>query len=108
MEKISTPREALLPRATNLLTLTVVVMATWWSGAQRPAAEPALATAPGATVGAAQPQAKALSATSSRIGSSATVTTSNPGNATAAWPVDISILPRDGLQIVGYRASIQR
>lgn len=40
MESISTKRRARLPWATNLATLAVVVVATWWSGAQRPAQAP--------------------------------------------------------------------
>jgi hypothetical protein len=40
MESISTLRSARLPWAANIATLAVVVMATWWSSAQRPAQAP--------------------------------------------------------------------
>lgn len=40
MESISTNRNTRLPWATNLATLAVVISATWWSGAQRPAQAP--------------------------------------------------------------------
>ena len=57
MESISTPRRSGLPWAANLATLAVVVVTTWWSGAQRPA--------PASTAQveqAAQPQPGALPA----------------------------------------------
>lgn len=40
MESFSTTRRSGLPWAANLATLAVVVVTTWWSGAQRPAQEP--------------------------------------------------------------------
>lgn len=84
MENFSTPRAALLPRAVNLATLTVVALATWWSGAQRPADTPALAqqAAPAATP--SQPAAQ------------------------QATGLQASSLWRDGLQAVGYQPRTTR
>ena len=85
MENFSTPRAALVPRAVNLATLAVVVAATWWSGAQRPAEQPALAqqSVPAASpaTAPAAPQATGL-------------------QATTLW--------RDGLQVVGYQPRTTR
>ena len=39
MESFSTPSRPLVPVAANACTLLVLVVATWWSGAQRPAAD---------------------------------------------------------------------
>ena len=39
MEEFSTPRESLVPRLTNLLTVGVVLGAMAWSGAHRPIEE---------------------------------------------------------------------
>ena len=39
MENFSTPRDALVPRLTNLLTIAVVLGAMAWSGAHRPVEE---------------------------------------------------------------------
>lgn len=61
MESISTPRRSGLPWAANLATLTVVVVTTWWSGAQRPAIAPAaqaeqsVQTTPDAALPSSQP-----------------------------------------------------
>ena len=96
MEIISTPHVALLPRVANLLTLAVVVAATWWSGTQRPPIQPAMAVA-GSPTAVAAPQPKTNETT---VGTG----TSH----TANWPAEASLLPRDGLQIVGYRPRIQR
>lgn len=40
MESISTTHSTRLPWVANLATLAVVITATWWSGAQRPAQAP--------------------------------------------------------------------
>ncbi|OGB06664.1 MAG: hypothetical protein A3E25_18625 [Burkholderiales bacterium RIFCSPHIGHO2_12_FULL_69_20] len=90
MENFSTPHLTLVPRLTNLATLAVVVAATWWSNAQRPAdvpAEAALGTpAPQLIVPLQQPPA--------------VLPTS--GATQARWPSTTTTLPRDGLQAVGY------
>jgi len=96
MENFSTHRVALLPRAANLATLAVVVAATWWSGAQRPADGAALGT---------------LAATSAET--AATTAARQPANPATAdgashWPVQTTSLPRDGLQAVGYQARATR
>ena len=48
MEDFSTPRRPLLPTAANFTTLAVVVLAVWWSAAQRDPASsaPAMSRAP--------------------------------------------------------------
>jgi len=99
MENFSTHRVALLPRAANLATLAVVVAATWWSSAQRPAEQPALAAQSVENVSAGnnpaalpQQQATGLAATG--------------GN--AHWPVQAGELPHDGLQAVGFQPRATR
>lgn len=95
MENFSTPRVALLPQATNLVTVAVLVAATWWSGAQRPADQAAQAAqaAPNVTT-AAQPQRPA--AFPAQAG------------ATSPWPAQVNALARDGLQAVGYQPHATR
>ena len=93
MENFSTPRAALLPRAVNLATLTVVVAATWWSGEQKPAAQPLLAQhGVTAIVPSAAPQMAGTSAKDSN----------------APWPMHTTSLLRDGLQPVGYQPRVAR
>lgn len=89
MENFSTTRVAMLPRAANLATLAVVVAATWWSGAQRPADRATLdiQAATRATTAAAPRQPANLPA----------------AEGAANWPVQATTLPRDGLQAVGYQ-----
>ena len=87
MENFSTPRAARVPRAVNLATLAVVVTATWWSGTQRPAEQPALA----------QPAAPAAPA----------MTAAAPA-AQQATGLQASSLWRDGLQAVGYHPRATR
>jgi hypothetical protein len=82
MEKISTPSKTLLPRTTNLATLAVVVAATWWSGAQRPAGQADLAAS------AVAPAAQAV----------ATTVASRQPAVLATGPH-----ARDGLQTVSYQ-----
>ncbi len=96
MEKISTSRVALLPRAANLATLAVVVAATWWSGAQRPLEQPVMAaTQTTAAASVAQPlrQASELSTASTTQ---------------ASWPVQATTLSRDSMQAVGFQTRTQR
>jgi hypothetical protein len=96
MENFSTPRPTLVPRLANLATLAVVVLATWWSNAQRPAdvaAESALSTpAPQLIVPVQQAPAAAPT----------------PGAIQAHWPSKTTALPRDGLQAVGYPTATRR
>lgn len=108
MEKNSTPRADLLPRAANLATLAVVAAAMWWSGAQRPAGQAVLAvsdTVP-AALSATQSVAHAADATAQRQPAPLS-TTATAGNATAAvatWPAQVATsFARDGLQAVGYQ-----
>ena len=100
MEKNSTPRADLLPRAANLATLAVVVSAMWWSGAQRPAGHvPALAAA----------QAPAVAETNDALSQrqpAVLTAISNPTGATTAanWPAQTATtIAREGLQAVGYQ-----
>ncbi|MDH4393803.1 MAG: hypothetical protein QE285_20555 [Aquabacterium sp.] len=92
MENFSTLRAAVLPRATNLLTVAVLVAATWWSGTQRPADQPALAAQ--ATASATQAQTLPGIAT--------------PAAASTLWPAQATALPRDGVQAVGYQPRTTR
>lgn len=106
MEKISTTRAALLPRAANLATLAVVVAATWWSGAQRPVGQPMLATADQApAASSANPSAQRLPGLPT-----ADQTATIAGAATATiWPVQAATsLARDGLQPVSYQTRTHR
>lgn len=99
MEKISTPRSALLPRVANLATLAVVVAATWWSGAQRPGDAAALATQ-----GAGVPTK--LAAVSTGIVGHSGQAAAGMQPAGTAWPAQATAatsLARDGLQAVGYQ-----
>ena len=88
MEKISTSAVALVPRTANLATLAVVVLATWWSGTQRPAVQPQIAVAASTTT-AALPlrQSAEMAAT---------------GNVNATWPATTTSIQRDSLQSVSY------
>jgi len=98
MENFSTSQVALLPRAANLATLAVVALATWWSGAQRPASQPVLASSTTATAGtAALPlqQAAELASIPSAVGN-------------ANWPVQAAAVPRDAIQAVGFAPRTQR
>lgn len=45
MEKISTPRRALIPVTANLSTVLVLMLSVWWSGAQRPSVDVRVASA---------------------------------------------------------------
>lgn len=107
MEKISTPRAALLPRAANLATLAVVVAATWWSGAQRPVGQAMLATAdtPPATTTAdasVQRQPAMLTATAAATSTGAAI-------AATTWPAQAATsIAREGLQAVSYQARTHR
>ena len=99
MQTFSTPRVALLPQATNLVTVAVLVAATWWSGAQRPV-DPAALTAQAApattksTPAAAQPQRPLAAAAQT--------------TAAAPWPAQGHGLISDGLQAVGYQPRTTR
>lgn len=86
---------AALPRAANLATLVVLVSATWWSGAQRPAEQ--AAQAPGVAIqsaAAALPRPHAADLVEA--------------DATVGWPVQAHAAPRDGLQTVGYQTRAAR
>lgn len=97
MEKISTPRADLLPRAANLATLVVVASAMWWSGAQRPAGQPVIA------VSDSLPAAQVASATAPRP-LAVTATTGGATAVAATWPAQAATtIARDGLQPVGYQ-----
>lgn len=104
MEKISTPRSPLLPRAANLATLAVVAAATWWSAAQRPGDTAALATqAAGAPTKLAAVSAGIVGHSSQAAGGTTAGTTAWPAQATTA-----TSLGRDSLQAVGFQPRVQR
>ena len=96
MENFSTPRAALLPQATNLVTMAVLVAATWWSGAQRPVDHATLA---------AQTAAPATTATAAR--SQRTLEAVAPADS-APWPAQGNGLAREGLQAVGFHSVTTR
>ena len=92
MENFSTTRVALLPRVANLVTLAVVVTATWWSSAQRPPEQTHLIATQTAAARPALPKQPAAEPALGATGSS------------LHWPVQATtVVPRDGLQAVGYQ-----
>ena len=91
MENFSTPRSAWLPQTANLVTLVVLVAATWWSGAQRPADAAAGAAKAPSTAGNNHAAALPMHQPADLA----------PGDA-AQWQLQANTLPRDGLQAVGY------
>lgn len=95
METFSTPRVALLPQATNLVTVAVLVAATWWSGAQRPVDPATLTAQAGAPATTAARPHRPLEATA-------------PADAASPWPAQGNGLARDGLQAVGYQTRTTR
>ena len=106
MENFSTPRMAVLPRATNLATLAVVVAATWWSGAQRPAGPVPMAQA---SIAASQSAALPVQQTTSLAPSETTATTTPPAQSHVFWPAQAAAnIARDGLQAVGFKTTGQR
>jgi hypothetical protein len=95
MENFSTQRRATVPRAANLSTLVVLLMATWWSNAQRPVEQTArapIAATQGATAALPLPRAADLAEVESTTG----------------WPAQSSAATRDGLQTVGFQAGAPR
>ena len=98
MENFSTPRQPLVPRLANLATLAVVLSATLWSNAQRPATVPTEAklTVPAA----AQKQPAAATQQPSGV---------PPQGATLVnWPAHTTAVAREGLQAVGYGPATRR
>lgn len=95
MESFSANCMALLPRAANLATLAVLVSATWWSSAQRPADQAAQAPR-------AASQSTAAALPPPHAADLAEV------DATAVWPAQANAAARDGLQAVGYQARATR
>ena len=107
MENFSTHQPAVLPRATNLATLAVVVAATWWSGAQRPTG-PAPMAQVAVTSAAAQSAALPVQQTASLTPAGATATTT-PTQSSVFWPAEAAAnIARDGLQAVGFKTASQR
>lgn len=95
MEKISTPAVASLPNAANLATLVVVLLATWWSGTQRPVDQPQIATS---TVTAAAPATAALPLQQAgQLAGAAGTAVSTP------WPAGATSIARDSLQAVNFQ-----
>ena len=96
MENFSTPRQPLVPHLANLATLVVVVSATLWSNAQRPAGSPAEATLAVPATIQKQP--------------AATPHPALPAQAPTLvnWPAQSTAIPRDGLQAVGFTGANRR
>ncbi len=105
MENFSTAQVALLPRIANLATLAVVVAATWWSSAQRPAD---LATIAVAKAQASRPAALPAAVPALAGGQRPGAEQAGHANTVAVWPVQATALPRDGIQAVGFQARVQR
>jgi hypothetical protein len=102
MEVFSTVPRAVLPWTANILTVAVLLSATWWSAAKRPpAALPAVYAV--ASAGPAQQLSnKQASNRAAPVQESAAAPT--PGTApptTSAWPAWSQV--RDGLQQVVYQ-----
>lgn len=103
MEKKSTPRADLLPRATNLATLATVVAAMWWSGAQRPEGLTDLAITELAVTEAAAASPSTHAPARQQLVLLSSTTTEDATAAVAAWPAQATAMVRDGLQAVGYQ-----
>jgi len=97
MENFSTPRQPLVPRLTNLATLAVVVSATLWSNAQRPATVPTEAKL--AVPAAAQKHP---------AGTQRPVIAPAQGATLVNWPAHNTAIPRDSLQAVGFVPTSRR
>jgi hypothetical protein len=87
MENFSTPRHRLLPWAANTATLAVVLAATVWSGAQRPAER---------ELSFAEP------VTAQHVPEQSPVSLPAKGAKSGAWPVPGPLPTRETLQSVGY------
>lgn len=117
MENFSTPRTALVPRATNLATLAVVAAAMWWSGAQRPVDPSPMASARSAAEAsptAALPLQQSTGLTAPSSVAAAPVSMPNAANtapvqANGFWAAQTAAnIARDGLQAVGFKTGSQR
>ena len=97
MENFSTPRRALVPWTTNLVTLAVLAYTTWWSNGQRP---PDSLLAAGRIASAAP----AVKAAATGIETPKPTQAVQPSaTATVAWPPAAAApVQRDGLQTVGF------
>jgi hypothetical protein len=87
MENFSTPRHRLLPWAANIATVVVVLAATVWSGAQRPADR---------ELSFAEP------VTSLHVPEQSAVTVPAKGAKPGGWSAPSTLVTRDALQSVGY------
>ena len=105
MENFSTTGAALLPRATNLATLAVVVAATWWSGAQRPSAQPQIGVSQAGVVAGVAAQDSTQVAP--QAATTASPGTAAPSSSTALWTATTTIA-REGLQAVSFQTRPQR
>ena len=94
MENFPTKRQHLIPLVTNLATLAVVVSATWWSGAQRPASN-------FAEVASNQVLAQPATAVREGTGSQSNVTP-------ATWPQSQTALQPDAIKTVGFASTTLR
>jgi hypothetical protein len=112
MENFSTNRPALVPRATNLATLAVVVAATWWSGAQRPMDPLPLArTTPAVEAGhlAALPMQQSAELAAAAPAALPNAANTTPVQSSVFWPAQAAVnVAREGLQAVGFRTGSQR
>ena len=94
MENFPTKRLQLVPRVANLATLAVVVSATWWSGAQRPDANPDNATR--------------LQMVSQAVTSAREATSNQAGTAQLAWPQAQTTLQPEAIKTVGFTSASLR
>ena len=98
MENFPTLHRSLVPQVANVLTLLVMLGATWWSSEQRPlsisteasnaATLPSQAVAPGRPAVAAPVPAA--------------------GPTLAVWPAQTTSLPSDGIKPVGFATTALR
>ena len=97
MENFPTPRRAVLPWAANIATLLVMVSATWWSSAQRPAAVGSSISAAGqtgATNKTKQTPRQVLNVPAQ----------DGPKPSQATWPATTTSLQNDDIKAASYTA----
>ena len=101
MENFPTPRRHLLPWAANIATLLLMLAATWWSSAQRPAAVSSGLSAAG--------QASPTKTDKQNPRQDLTLPAQDdPKASQASWPAKTTSLPGDGIKAVGYSPVLLR
>jgi hypothetical protein len=99
MENFPTPsHHRVLPWATNICTLAVMVAATWWSSAQRPPLD-ALELTSEATMRATEKEKQILRQPVAAL---------SPVVPQAGWPTKTSSIQTDAVETVGYSTGLLR